>query len=308
MEISYPYEDYPTVGAGAVTEAEYAEGIGWASPSGLIGSTSDPSPLLLSGGVLYLRAGTAARLIGMAYLNKDTDLAIGGIGSNGGAATRPDRVVLRLNWSTMLVRAAVLTGVPGGTLPGLTQQRGSGSYEISVGQVNIPAGGSLTNATLTRQRWYIGPDGQLLCWSDSRPPHSPGRRIWEADTGRWQLSTGVDPWRVLHDDSGWLNCTVASGWSVQPSGRVKARRRNGQIHVRLDLFRTGGRITSGAVKVADLPSGMAPSETEILPGSINEVGGTTRFLFNPDRSILIERFTPIDTGNAISVAHSFPLG
>ncbi|GAB3856556.1 hypothetical protein GCM10029963_53130 [Micromonospora andamanensis] len=171
-EISYPHEDYPDVDEGAVTEAEYAGGIGWASPSGLIGSPSDAAPCFLSGGSLWLRANTAARLCGVAYANLDTDLQITGIGSNGGSATRRDHIVVRLDWETMLARHAVITGTAGGALPAVTQQRGSGAFEVSLGELAIPAGGSLANATFTRRGWYLGVDGEYVCTSTSRPPHS----------------------------------------------------------------------------------------------------------------------------------------
>lgn len=253
-EVSYPHEDYPTEGAGAVTEAEYAAGVGWATPSGLIGATSDPAPLFLSSGVLYLRAGTAARLVGMAYLNKDDDLPID-IDDNGAGSTRLDQVVLRLDWSTMLVRAAVLKGTAGGTLPPVTQQRGTGVFEVSAGQAAIPAGGTVANAVLTRRGWYIGPDGQYLCTEDSRPPHTPGRRIWQTDDGREYVSNGAPPWRIQVDDSGQLPVTLVAGWD---DSSKYLRRLDGQVNFQLSVQRDGGSLGAGLRKVATLPASCRP--------------------------------------------------
>ncbi|GGM14374.1 hypothetical protein [Micromonospora yangpuensis] len=238
MEISYPHEDYPTEGEGAVTEAEYAGGIGWGSASGLFGSPADPAPLYLSGGNLWLRSGAAARLCGVAYRNVDEpgggDLMITGIGANSGGATRLDHIVVRLSWTTMLARHHVLTGVAGGALPPITQQRGSGVFEISLGQLAIPAGGSVANATLTRLGWYIGTDGDYVCTSASRPPHAPGRRIWETDTsqgrvstgGRWLLTAAPTTETVINSALNHLTITtdsVLQQWGTGPGSEVTLR-------------------------------------------------------------------------------------
>ncbi|MEU7617180.1 hypothetical protein AB0B27_13950 [Micromonospora rifamycinica] len=263
-EISYPHEDYPAEGEAAVTEAEYAAGIGWATPSGLIGSPGEAAPLYLAGGNLWLRAETTARLVGMAYRNADADLMISGIGANGSGSTRLDHIVLRLSWSTMLVRAAVSTGVPGGGLPPLTLQRGTGRYEMSLGQLAIPAGGSVATATLTRLGWYIGPGGQILCTEDTMPPHEQGRRVYQVDTGRALMSTGSAPWLYDVDDSGVVTLPLTADWSATAN---LLRRRNGWASLALSVRRLNNSLGAGTyATVGTLPVGYRPAFAEPFEG------------------------------------------
>ncbi|MBX7264916.1 hypothetical protein KIF24_01845 [Micromonospora sp. Llam7] len=268
-EISFPHEDYPDEGEAEVTEAEYASGIGWASPSGLFGSPSDPVPIYLSGGNLWLRAGVAARLCGVAYDNT-TDLQIATGVTNGGAATRRDHVVVQLDWETMLARHAIITGVAGAALPAVTQQRGSGVFEISLGEVAIPAGGSLANASIARRGWYLGVDGEYVCTSGSQPPHALGRRCWETDTGRSIVSTGSQ-WIVTGDNAHTSLGLVAANWRTTRFNRI--RRRNGSAYMTVTPQRVSGPLVAGQTStLGTIPTGFRPIDDQEIVGHVVSSG------------------------------------
>jgi hypothetical protein len=265
-EHSFPHEDYPVEATPSVTESEYARSIGWASTSGIFGHPTDPAPLFLSGGALYLRVGTAGRILGVAYENRDTDQEVT-IAANAAGSVRLDHVVLRLDWSTMLVRHAVLQGTAGGPLPGLTQVRAADEFEISLGQVSIPAGGTVADATLTSLAWYLGQDGQIWCTSTTRPPHQAGRRIWETDTGRQMVSDGTT-WLRVTEDAGPTTISLATGITA-PQNLL--RRRNGIVVAHLSVRRSTPISGGTTVSIGTVPAGYRPLEAVaaagMLPGS-----------------------------------------
>lgn len=304
-EVSYPHSTY---NGGAVSQLEYAAGINWASPSGLIGHPTDTAPLYISGGQLYLRAGVAARILGMAYENEDDDLPID-IEDNAGGAARPDHVVLRLDWTTMLVRVAVLEGTPGGTLPPLSQTRpsvGTNRYEVSLGSVSVPAGGTVAGATLTRLGWYIGSDGQILCTSTTRPPHYGGRAAWEVDNGREIISTG-NVWRTINDDTGLITPTLATGWS----GNFTIRRRNGAITIHASPIARTVSLAGGdpATITTGLDPRLCPPNEVMVPGVVMDASGRIcRVSALPNGTVLLvyqapsSSVLPIGTQIAFTVA------
>ena len=58
-------------------------------------------------------------------------------------STRIDRLVVRKDWAAQTTRLAVITGVPGGAAPALTQTPGS-VWEIPLYQISITTGGAIT--------------------------------------------------------------------------------------------------------------------------------------------------------------------
>lgn len=254
VEVSFPHAGYH---GGAVTEEEYARTVGWGTPDGVIGTPSDSAPLFLSGGALFVRVGSAARMVGMAYEVQDANLPVA-IANNSAGSTRLDHVVLRLTWATMQVRTAVKQGVPGGPLPGLTRQRGSGVFEMSWGRVSVPAGGTVATAAITRLCWYLGPRGQTICTPDTRPPHEPGLRIFETTNARELMSNGTK-WLVSTERTDKQTLPLASGWAAPSYNSL--RRVNGWVYLAITLQRTGGAVAaSTAVTFGTLPVGYRPDE------------------------------------------------
>lgn len=254
VEVSYPHAGYNT---GAVTEAEYARTLGWGTPSGIFGGPSDPSPLFVTTGGLYLRVGTALRICGMGYEVRDQDLLIPIASNAAGSAVRQDHVVARLDWVTMTVRAAVRSSAIGGALPTLVQQRGVGAYEVSLGSLAVPAGGTAVNGTLARRAWYIGPDGRIRCTSGARPPHDPGETAYETDTGRYIVSTGAE-WltAAAPDDYSLSSVALNSGYTASHNALERA---SGDVKMQLSVARTAAdipKLTSTAI--GKVPAGYRP--------------------------------------------------
>src|SRR5439155_15863788 len=130
--------------------------------------------------------------------------------------TRYDLGVLRLDRSTWNVTAAVKAGTPGaGVAPSPQRDLGtSGLYEMPLASFPVPSGFLTIGPTdPTKLAWYLVPGGGITCTSLSRPPHAAGRRIYETDTGRSYVSTGIT-WAVTAEDTGWLNVSIGQGGSA----------------------------------------------------------------------------------------------
>lgn len=255
-EVYYPHPDHGDP-AGSVTEKEYAEGLGYGSPSGLYGHPADPMPLFLSGGVLYVRAGTSARLSGMSWSVTAEDLPVE-IADNGAGSARPDHVVVRLSWSSMEVKVAVRQGTAGGALPAPVQQRSSGVFEVPLGSVTVPATSTVASASIARTCWYIGPYGQYRFDSSGRVLHSPGTVGWEVNTGRGIVSTGSQWWVFADNETSQVTLS-AGNWTAPQFNRL--RKRNGWVFMSLSPQRIAGNLVAGQTStVGTVPTGFRPNE------------------------------------------------
>lgn len=244
-------EESPLSATGALTEAQYEALAHAQAADGLIGHPNDAPPVSISGGQIIVRPGLTGLLRGFPWASGLTPVTF--TPSLSGPA-RVELVVLRLfRDDGYRVGAAVRTGT-GATAP--VAYTGTGPvdwYEIPLAEVRV-AGGSLT-VTVTRA-WYLGDDGQILCTSTARPPHSPGRRIRETDTGRAYESTGTT-WAVTGDDAGTTTLPLAGGWAP---GINRLYRLNGVAFLQLSAKRTGGNIaiSSPAATLGALPTGFRP--------------------------------------------------
>lgn len=182
------------------------------------------------------------------------------LAANSSGSPRVDLVVLRLNRSTWTVTVQVVQGTPGAGAPAATRTPSTGGgtiYEIELATVTVAAGATtLAGSTVTDKAWYLNEDGQILCESDRRPPHHPGRSAFETDTGRWILSDGTN-WRNAVDDSGILAVAMLTGFSATENN---LQRRGGLCVLNIKVQRTNAAIPAGSTtKVGNLPAGCAPT-------------------------------------------------
>lgn len=109
------------------------------------------------------------------------------------------------------------------------------------------------------------------------------RREWR----RWlNLTTGVwSTWTLIDDgDSGWVNCSVRSGFAMQSGRPPQVRKIGNRIWIRWGISSTGIATASTAYDVADAPVGYRPVDgTEYfncISSSTASTGGGGRWEIN----------------------------
>ncbi|SBT63919.1 hypothetical protein GA0070622_0887 [Micromonospora sediminicola] len=250
---------YPNPG---VTEAQHERLLGRALPSGLLGHPDD-QPLVYADGTgtreIRIRASRQGAVEGYGWAN-DAAVITKTLAANTSGSTRVDLVVLRLNRSTWTVTVQIVQGTPGAGAPAATRTPATGGgtiYEIELATVTVANNATtLAGSTVTDKAWYLNEDGQILCESDRRPPHHPGRSAFETDTGRWILSDGT-VWRNAVDDSGLLAVSMLSGFGATEN---TLQRRGGVCVLNIKVQRTNAAFPAGSTtKVANLPAGCTPT-------------------------------------------------
>lgn len=309
---------YPLPPNRIILDAEYEKLVGITTPSGWIGSVGD-LPIVYadsSGMLVRVRADKQVLTRGFMWESGDTEFTRA-IAANVSGSTRIDLVVVRLTRATWTCSIQVRQGVPGAGAPEPVTNTVGGVYEIPIATVTVVNNApTITASSVTSVAWLVGNGGVFRCVSLYRPPLVAGRVIYETDTGRSMLCTGTT-WKVLYEDTGWVNCTVSSGWTTSPTGGVRVRRINQLVTLELDLFRSGSSLAAGGslVVVGRLPnSSFYPSGRPVLQlGSINVAGGSARFGVSPSGQstagqIDISYYTAIASGKAISLVTSWPVG
>lgn len=302
---------YPLPPSRQITDAEYERLMGDLMPSGWLAEPTEPPIVYADGTALAVtvRAGKRVWVRGFLWESGDTDFTLS-IDSNDSGSTRVDLVVVRLDRATWECTIEVRKGTPGAGPPSPVMQFDTGVYEVPVATVTVATGATvIAAAAVLSVAWAIGTGGLIQCLSSWRPPHAANRLIWERDTGRQVLSTGT-AWRAVFDDTGWLSCTLRSGWSTSPTGYCRVRRYCGVAYLYIDLFRSGNRMAAGGASttIATLPAGFAPPHTVIVPAAISYTAGRARININSAGEIRVNLYDVIDKGHAVSAAASWPLG
>lgn len=236
-EVSWPASSY---NSGAVTEAEYEKIAAHFSSDGLYGSPLNAARVVAGAGLQVLvKANTYASLRGFFYNSGSTDVPLD-IDPNSSGSTRVDRVVLRLDRSTWLVRAAIRKGTPGAGPPALVKdQWDTGIFEIPLALVTVPNGAAaITSADIQNTPYFVGnrSRAQLSGFRDPNP--FPGQINWDLDTDtyvRWNGSS----WKTIIEDTGWVelspNGPNANAWTL--NNRARIRKVNGVVHLRFSIQR-----------------------------------------------------------------------
>lgn len=66
-------------------------------------------------------------------------------------------------------------------------------------------------------------------------------------------------WVVLWSDTGWVNVSLASDWTVQGGGTPQVRRIGKLVYMRGTVRPTSGNVPSGASMVGTIPVGFRPA-------------------------------------------------
>lgn len=152
---SFPFEGQTT------TEHQYSKLFRLPIPSGVLGEGAMASLAVTANGTgmqVSVAAGQAS-LQGFRFLNDaPAPLTI----DTAGATPRVDRVVLHLDPSANSIIPKILTGLPDGTVPALTQTD-SGVYEIPLARLAVAPGTlSITQAMLTDERVVVDDTGWIV--------------------------------------------------------------------------------------------------------------------------------------------------
>lgn len=125
-----------------------------------------------------------------------------------GAATRIDRVVLRLDPSTNSITPTVLTGVAGSGSPAALTQTDTGIYDEPLWKVTVSTGATgLVAANLEDERRVL--DRGVGVWkNDGLRPTSPrtGRMGFNIGQGRFEFWTGA-AWAAISNAVAWGDIT-----------------------------------------------------------------------------------------------------
>lgn len=166
---------YPTPANGRlITEPQYERLMASLQSSGLVGSPSLPALAYAdgSGMLVKIRGSRAAYVRGRYWDSGTTDFSIA-IPANSTGAVRSDLIVLGLNrttWNVTCYRKAGST-----TPPALTVDQGpTGTYEIPIAQVNVPAAASsISSGHVVPLAWYLGAS-PIVCTATTLPPVTVG--------------------------------------------------------------------------------------------------------------------------------------
>ncbi|MFB6392641.1 hypothetical protein [Polymorphospora lycopeni] len=256
----------------SVTQLQHERLLGRLGPSGLLGSPAD-LPLVYADGTgtrtTKIRANRQALVEGYGWENDGVEVTKTHAANSSGQ-TRIDVVVLRLSRSTWDVTSQIVQGTPGAGPPAVTMQTGSsGVWELPVADVAVASGATtFAGSVVTPRAWYVGDDGQIICTSTTRPPHSPGRQITETNTGQVLVSVGSQ-WLILREDTGWVPLTPAAGWGAR---LLQVRRLNGQVTLWCNVRRTGSTLAANTTSIiTTLPTGFRPA----VGGEVIEIPAIT---------------------------------
>lgn len=137
-----------------------------------------------------------------------------------------------------------------------------------------------------------------LAYAQKRNSHSI---VWTMEEVTSLPSGAVQATYLYYNDSGWVDCTIGSGFARYSTSTyyptLQVRKINGVVHLRGMLKPTAAITPSGmTTSVGTIPSGYAPSMLETV---VCQGGGGHRFLLqiHPNRSIYIARYTDTTTTN-----------
>ena len=291
-EVSWPASSY---NSGAVTEAEYEKIAAHFSSDGLYGSPLNAARVVAGAGLQVLvKANTYASLRGFFYNSGSTDVPLD-IDPNSSGATRVDRVVLRLDRSTWLVRAAIRKGTPGAGPPALVKdQWDTGIFEIPLALVTVPNGAAaITSADIQTTPYFVGnrSRAQLSGFRDPNP--FPGQINWDLDTDtyvRWNGSS----WKTIIEDTGWVPLAIdwTTVWQGAATSPISARKVNGVVSVRIEVTRIGsslGVTDPDGSRICTVPTNMRAGNYHYFACQFAGAGGAggiaARLQLRPDGSI-----------------------
>ena len=181
-----------------VAEADFEALFRSTGVDGFLGSPADTAVVYADGTGMFVRvrANKEAWIRGSLWRSGSVEFTLP-IASNGTGQTRIDRAVIRLSRTTWELTAAIVQGTPGAGAPGLTTNEPPGGvWELLAADVTVPSGAVAIGAgQVTRREVYVG-EQPVVCTSTSRPPHKPGRTIYETDTGRLLVSI-LNEWRAV---------------------------------------------------------------------------------------------------------------
>lgn len=192
---SYPFDDQDT------TETQYSQLFRELQDSGVadtFGGTGFAVSANAAGMRVFAQAGFAL-LRGHAILSSDTETVPIEAPD---AATRIDRIVLRLDPVQNGIRFAVVRGVPNAGPPALTQTD-TGIFELPLARVQVDPGiGSISADKVTDDRRYVG--SRIGAWTTATRPSAPrlSRLGLNVNSERWEYWTGTT-WADLAPTVAW---------------------------------------------------------------------------------------------------------
>lgn len=302
-ETSWPAQNHSS---GAVSDTEYEQLAHPQAADGMVGTPAGTQPVYAdsTGRQVKVRADRFGLVRGFIWWSGSTEVTKA-IAANSSGQTRIDLVVLRLTRSTGDVTVQIVAGTPGAGAPALTNNTGTtGVWEMALATVTVLNGAAtITAAQCVRSEWYLG-EPLIICTAATRPPHSPGRRIWQTDTATGFTSDGT-AWLVTLEDTDWLSASAASGWTLL-SGEY--RRRNGMVTAVVIAQRTGSQLNPNTASLlTTLPVGYRPSL--IVPvAAICNTPFEVRAQVNNIGQIAIDTYGAIlATGRAVSLTVTYPV-
>jgi hypothetical protein len=255
-EVSYPASTY---NSGAVTDAEYQR-LPWAG-DGLLGGPGDASDAVYansSGREIHIRANRYGKVLGRTWASGSADLTIP-VAANSSGSARVDTVVLRLDRSTWLVRAAVRAGTPGSGAPALQRSLAdTGLWEVPLADITVPNGATVLAGTAVKTRPLYQPGAlrPAKALADVSGLVSPGDITYAA--GAWYGYNGSKQ-VALYEDTGWVPVDIS--WpTVWQDGDIQVRRRAGMVTLRMAATRKLilGKADPDGNQLCILPNGYRP--------------------------------------------------
>ncbi|MEU7590645.1 hypothetical protein AB0A95_30685 [Micromonospora sp. NPDC049230] len=304
-----------------ITLAEHEQIVAPNSLSGIVGPFLSIPPVFADGTGRHvkLRAGVKASILGTRFNNLTETLIP--IGENTSGKNRIDLVVLRLRRQESSLGAGdqytiapyVIQGGPADNPvappPVRNDTPGSGFWDIPIDEVYVVNGvTSIGSGATSCQAYHIAGSGYVGRWEWAFPPVEAGVVFRDEQHSVTYIGTGSGTWQSLYEDTSWAAVGVAAGWSTAPTGKCRIRRVNRVAYFQLDLFRTGGSLPLGGSRqlVAVLPPQFETDQQVTTLGSVTVAGSSCRFSVDPANNVIIDMYSAIPTGQAISVLMQWP--
>ncbi|POM24083.1 hypothetical protein BTM25_27100 [Actinomadura rubteroloni] len=148
------------------------------------------------------------------------------------AQQRTDLAVLHADPAADAVTFQVRQGTPGTLKAPDPVRTPGGVWELPLATIRVGANATtIGTADVTDAREFAGA-GVAPSFSGNRPDKpAMGQLVYESDTARWVGNTGGTNWRVVAEDTGWVDLQPAWPTVWETSWQVKVRRVNGVVYL-----------------------------------------------------------------------------
>lgn len=304
----------PGYNGGSLTNVEHEALTRRTLPDSVYGGTGNSGPVLAdttATRTVKVQANMHAQVRGSRYDSGETDIPLT-LEANTSGQPRIDRITLRLDRSTYIVKEHVLKGTPAQNpaAPALRQDGGgTGFWDFPLADVRVEHNAStITADKITRRCWYTGDDGQIRCDDNGMPPHQDGRTVLHTPSGAYLVSRS-GKWLRAAEDSGAVSVAMHPGGTAPwVASHNVVWRRNGWAFMNLTGRRPTAFMFAGETYlVGTIPVGFRPvSDIGVIQTTaiIRSLDSTAAVAIHPNGEVYVSPSRDIPSNTSWVIATS----